>query len=73
MVHPHFTQIDIKRKVAERIAQIEVELAQLRGSGVLRVRIDAITLFYLEALGYMVDFTTGEVCAEDLSAKNIPF
>jgi len=73
MTPTHFTQIDIKRKVAERITQIAVELAQLREAGVLRVRIDAITLFYLEALGYMVDFTTGEVSAEDLSAKNIPF
>lgn len=69
----HFSQIDIRHKVAERIAQIEDELAKLRDTGTLRICIDAETLFYFEALGYMVDFTTGEVWSEDLSSESIPF
>lgn len=69
----HFAQIDIRHKVSERIAQIEDELAKLRDTGALSICIDAETLFYFEALGYLVDFTTGEVCSEDMSSKSIPY
>lgn len=69
----HFSQIDIRHKVSERIAQLENELAKLSDTGTLRICIDAETLFYFEALGYMVDFTTGVVCSEGLSSKDMPF
>lgn len=60
----HFTQIDIGQAVAARIAHISDELAEHREAGELCINITAAALFYLEALGYIVDFTTGMVTKE---------
>lgn len=60
----HFTQIDIGQAVTARIAHIADELAEHREAGELQIDISAPTLFYLEALGYMVDFMTGMVTRE---------
>jgi hypothetical protein len=60
----HFTQIDIGQAVAARIDSIADALAEYRESGELQIDIPASALFYLEALGYMVDFTTGMVTRE---------
>lgn len=60
----HFTQIDIGQAVTARIDCISDELAEHREAGELQIDIPASALFYLEALGYMVDFTTGMVTRE---------
>ena len=60
----HFTQIDIDQAITSRIQRISDELAMLRADGELPIKITSSTLFYLEALGYMVDFTTGLVTKE---------
>ncbi|MCA9362253.1 hypothetical protein KC906_02670 [Candidatus Kaiserbacteria bacterium] len=57
----HFTQIDIDQEITSRIQTISDELTELRAAGELKIKITSSTLFYLEALGYMVDFSTGMV------------
>ena len=57
----HFTQIDIQAEIATRVARIAQELATLRRDGDLLVDISPQDLFYLEALGYLVDLSTGMV------------
>lgn len=58
----HFTQIDIEQEITSKIQSIATDLAQLREAGELKIT--SSTLFYLEALGYVVDFTTGMVTRE---------
>lgn len=60
----HFTQIDIEQEITSKIQSIATDLAQLREAGELKIKITSSTLFYLEALGYVVDFTTGMVTRE---------
>ena len=55
----HFTQIDVDQEITTKIQQIANELAQLRAAGELRINITSSTLFYLEALDYVVDLETG--------------
>ena len=57
----HFTQVDIQAEIADRVARISQELATLRRDGDLQVDISPQDLFYLEALGYLVDLSTGSV------------
>ena len=57
----HFTQIDIQAEITARAARISQELATLRRDGDLLVDISPQDLFYLEALGYLVDLSTGNV------------
>ena len=57
----HFTQIDIQAEIAARVARISQELGTLRRDGALLVDISPQDLFYLEALGYLVDLSTGTV------------
>ena len=57
----HFTQIDIQAEIAARVARISQELATLRRDDDLHVDISPQDLFYLEALGYLVDLSTGMV------------
>ena len=65
----HFTQIDIGQAVAARIAHIADELAEHQEAGELHINLTPSTLFYLEALGYVVDFTTGMVTREIASTQ----
>lgn len=58
---PHFTQINIQQEMQQRIACMASELDALRQTGELRIEISATDLFHLEALGYVVDFTTGMI------------
>jgi hypothetical protein len=60
----HFSQIDIEREVTNQIQSRAADLEELRELGELTINITASTLFYLEALGYMVDFATGVVTRE---------
>ena len=55
----HFTQIDVDQEITTKIQQIANELAQLRTAGELKINITSSTLFYLEALDYVVDLETG--------------
>jgi len=64
----HFSQIEIEQEITSKIQQITVELAQLREAGEFPIELTGSTLFYLEALGYMVDFATGMVTRETDSA-----
>ena len=57
----HFNQIDIQTELRWRICDIAQELDELRSSGESITTISATDLFYLEALGYQVDLTTGSV------------
>ena len=57
----HFTQIDIQAEITARVARISRELATLQRDGELLVDISPQDLFYLEALGYLVDLSTGMV------------
>ena len=57
----HFTQIDIQAEIAARVARISQELATLQRDDGLHVDISPQDLFYLEALGYLVDLSTGNV------------
>lgn len=65
----HFTQIDIGQAVVARIAHIADELAEYHEAGELHIDITPSALFYLEALGYIVDFTTGMVAREIASTQ----
>jgi hypothetical protein len=60
----HFSQLDIEREVTSQIQSRAADLAELRELGELTINITASALFYLEALGYMVDFATGVVTRE---------
>lgn len=62
--HIHFSQIDIEREVTSKIQSLATDLAELWEAGELTINITASTLFYLEALGYIVDFSTGMVIRE---------
>jgi len=62
--HIHFSQIDIEQEVTSQIHSRAADLAELRETGELTINITASTLFYLEALGYVVDFSTGMVTRE---------
>ncbi len=64
----HFTQIDVEQEITSRIQLIANELTQLRADGEIQINITSATLFYLEALGYLVDFSTGMVTRETDSA-----
>ena len=55
----HFTQIDVDQEITTKIQQIANELAQLRAASELKINITSSTLFYLEALDYVVDLETG--------------
>lgn len=69
----HFTQIDIDQEINSQIQRISDELAALRAAGEIKIKITSSTLFYLEALGYMVDFSTGLVTKEvSPMCKSIP-
>ena len=57
----HFTQIDIQAEIATRVERISQELATLQRDDELLVDISPQDLFYLEALGYLVDLSTGNV------------
>ena len=57
----HFTQIDIQAEIAARVARISQELEMLQRDDGLHVDISPQDLFYLEALGYLVDLSTGMV------------
>jgi hypothetical protein len=57
----HFTQIDIQAEIAAHVARIAQELDTLQRDGDLHVDISPQDLFYLEALGYLVDLSTGAV------------
>ncbi len=67
----HFTQIDVEQEITSRIQTIANELAELRAAGELQIKISSSTLFYLEALGYMVDFSTGLVTEETPKACQV--
>ncbi|MCB9140459.1 MAG: hypothetical protein H6642_19170 [Caldilineaceae bacterium] len=68
----HFTQVDIQAEIADRVARISQELATLRRDGDLQVDISPQDLFYLEALGYLVDFSTGLlVCNSERSLATL--
>lgn len=68
----HFTQVDIQAEIADRAARISQELATLRRDGDLQVDISPQDLFYLEALGYLVDFSTGLlVCNSERSLATL--
>jgi hypothetical protein len=60
----HFTQIDVEQEITSKIQQISNELVELRATGEVKINITSSTLFYLEALGYLVDFSTGLVTRE---------
>jgi len=60
----HFTQIDVDQEITSKIQLIASELAQLRADGEIQINITSSTLFYLEALGYVVNFSTGMVTRE---------
>ena len=66
----HFTQIDIGQAVEAKIDRITAELAEYHEAGELHIGISASALFYLEALGYVVDFTTGMVTREIESTQH---
>lgn len=65
----HFLQIDIDQEITSRIQTISNELVELRTAGELKIKITSSTLFYLEALGYVVDFSTGLVTREVSAAE----
>ena len=68
----HFTQIDIQAEIAAHVARIAQELDTLRREGDLEVDISPQDLFYLEALGYLVDLSTGmAVCNSDRSLATL--
>lgn len=69
MTTVHFTQIDIGQAVTDRIQGISDELAEHREAEELQIDITASALFYLEALGYVVDLTTGMVTRESENAQ----
>lgn len=60
----HFSQIDIDQEITSQIQFISDELAVLCAAGELQIKITSSTLFYLGALGYLVDFSTGLVTKE---------
>ena len=62
--HIHFSQIDIEQEATSKIQSIATDLSQLRAVGEIAINITASTLFYLEALGFVVDFSTGMVTRE---------
>lgn len=64
----HYSQIDIQHAVARHILGIASELDELRQSGELHIDIAAADLFHLEALGFIVDLTTGLVTRPDRQA-----
>ena len=68
----HFSQIDIEREVTSQIQSRAADLAELRELGELTINITASTLFYLEALGYVVDFSTGMVTREVVFTSQEP-
>ena len=68
----HFSQIDIEREVTNQIQSRTADLAELRELGELTINITASTLFYLEALGYVVDFSTGMVTREVVFTSQEP-
>jgi hypothetical protein len=47
-------------------------LDELREIGALHIEITASDLFYLEALGFIVEFTTGLVTRPDSRATTMP-
>ena len=57
----HFTRIDIQAEITARVARITQELETLQRDEGLFVDISPQDLFYLEALGYLVDLSTGNV------------
>lgn len=65
MTAQHFAQFDIKQAVRARIAELSRELAQVEAMGDLRISITALDLFHLEALGYVIDFSTGILQREE--------
>ena len=70
--HIHFSQIDIEQEVTSQIQSRAADLAELRELGELTINITASTLFYLEALGYVVDFSTGMVTREVVFTSQEP-
>jgi len=60
----HFTQIDVDQEITSKIQLIASEIAQLRADGEIQINVTSSTLFYLEALGYLVNFSTGMVTRE---------
>lgn len=70
--HIHFSQIDIEQEVTSQIQSRAGDLAELRETGELTINITASTLFYLEALGYVVDFSTGMVTREVVFTSQEP-
>ena len=65
----HFSQINVPQAVACRLAAIEAELAELHQSEPHIVSIAAEELFHLEALGCLVDLTTGFVTLPQARAR----
>lgn len=63
-----YSQINIQHEVARHIQGIASELDELRQSGELHIDIAASDLFHLEALGFIVDLTTGWVTRPDRPA-----
>ena len=57
----HYTQIDIAAEVAAHTARIAAELEALRHNGAVQVDLSPHDLFLLEALGYLIDLSTGLV------------
>ena len=70
--HIHFSQIDIEQEVTSQIQSRAGDLAEVRETGELTINITASTLFYLEALGYVVDFSTGMVTREVVFTSQEP-
>jgi hypothetical protein len=57
----HFSHLNLQQAVAQRIEAIAAELAELRQAGQLQIDISPSDLFYIEALGYTIDFSTGQL------------
>lgn len=60
----HFSQINIEQEVTSKIQSLDTDLTELWEAGELTIDIPASTLFFLEALGFVVDFSTGMVTRE---------
>ena len=69
--HLHYTEINVQQEVARRMIAITAELNELREVDGLHIAISASDLFYLEALGYVVDFSTGFVRRIDGQAPTV--
>ena len=68
----HFSQLNLQQEVAQRIDAIAAELAELRQAGELQIEISPSDLFYIEALGYTVDLSSGLLSRAEQTAPATP-